>query len=119
MAEWSKNNLACRRTWGTLRILDQNKKVFKDSGTIKMKALTFWSALDDAAMSALKARSLAVQLHNFFTEVRGAKLEQGITKVKAVKKTAAVLGQAEKTMADLAESLDASYLFVGEDPDDV
>ena len=35
MTEWSKNNLACRRTWGTLRILDQNKKVFKASGKIQ------------------------------------------------------------------------------------
>jgi hypothetical protein len=101
-AEWSNNNLSCISTWIGLRILEQNKKVFDRSGTVRMRALAFWNTGATQQMRALQARTLAKQLDNIFRLVDGAEYEPEI------------LADADQTLADLAEVNNRNYRFWGE-----
>lgn len=114
MAEWSKNNLACRSTWLALRILEQSKKTFSKSGDIAMKKLAFWSAADTSAIRTVKARTIAIQLNNIFTLTADAEFESGHDKISAIDDMTTVLTDATKTIADLAGVADENYLFFGE-----
>ena len=114
---WSKNNRAHTTTWIVLRLLNQGLGVFKDSGTVKMNQLFYWSSAAGAKMRAVQARSLAAQIDNMFRGVYGAAYEAGVNTTKAMDDMVTVLLAANKTVEDLAESSDANYLFWKEDND--
>ncbi|MFZ5625502.1 MAG: hypothetical protein ACOY71_13935 [Gemmatimonadota bacterium] len=111
MADWSRNNAACRTTWLTLRVLDQTRKVFDDAGAVRMQDLGFWNPAATDALRRGAARALARQLDNVFTMIRGAKYENGKTSTAAVNAMVDVLVDGNKTIADLAAANDASYHF--------
>ncbi len=111
MANWTKNNRACTTTWTTLRVLDQNKRVFKDSGPVKMSELTFWNAAASSDLRKLQATTIANQMDNVFRDIRKANFEAGVTKEEAVAAIIDTLTVADKTISDLAAAIDAKYLF--------
>lgn len=119
MAEWSKNNRACKTTWFTLFVLDQSDKSFKESGDIRMNELTFWNQSSSAEMHQSQARALCFQLHNNFTLIRKAKLEDGVDKEKAIADMFNVLMDESKTLKELAAVIDDDYLFLGENNDEI
>ncbi len=118
MANWNKNNRACTTTWTTLRVLDQNNKVFKESGNVKMASLTFWNTTASDDMRKLQANTIAKQMDNIFLQIRRAKYEEGVTKEKSVNDMVAALTTEEKTISELAEIIDADYIFWGEVTDE-
>lgn len=118
MADWNPNNRACTTTWSTLRILDQSSKTFNKSGGLRMDQLTFWNPTASSEMRKVQATTLATQMDNVFTIVRGAKYEKNITKAKAVQSMVDILVDSEMTMADLAAVCDDNYLFWGESIND-
>ncbi len=118
MAIWNRNHRSCTTTWTTLRILDQNNKVFKDSGAVKMSELTYWNQTASAEMRKLQTATLINQIDNIFRLVFRAQYEQGVTKEKALSDMSDVFTSATKTIADLAEIADTSYLFWREEKDD-
>jgi hypothetical protein len=119
MADWSKNNRACKTTWFTLFVLDQSDKAFKESEDIRMNELTFWNQSSSAEMRQSQARALCIQMHNNFTLIRKAKLENGVNKEKAIFDMCNVLMDESKTLKDLAAVIDDNYLFLGEKNDEI
>lgn len=111
---WSNNNLAHVHTWMALRVLGQSSKTFAASENVKVREFEFWVDGDSAAMRAQKARTLAAQIDNIFRLFQGASYEPGFTMVKAINAMAAILRNADKTMADLGEEADQCYFFAGE-----
>ena len=91
MANWSKNNRACKTTWTTLRVLEQNSKAFVDTGDVTMKDLTYWNATATADMREFQAEVLATQIDNVFRLIRKARYEDGVDKEKAVSDMSGVL----------------------------
>ena len=114
MADWSQNNLACKNTWITLRVLEQSKKAFDDSGGVRMDELEYWNPADSPAMRAAKARSLAIQVDNIFRDLSGAEYEKDVTRAKAVRDMVDALADKDRTMSDLASVNDSNYAFYGE-----
>lgn len=119
MAEWSKNNRACKTTWFTLFVLNQSDKSFKESGDIKINELTFWNQSSSAEMRQSQARALCIQLHNNFTLIRRAKLEGGVDKEKAIGDMFNILMDDTKSLKELAAVVDNNYLFLGEKTDEI
>jgi hypothetical protein len=115
MANWSKNNRACKTTWSTLRTLDQLDAVFGDAGTLKMKELTYYNQTSSKEQRKSIARMLAAQLDNIFRELRGARYENEITGDKAIQSMVEILIKPEATVAVLSEQCDINYKFYGED----
>ncbi len=115
MCTWNKNNRACTTTWTTLRVLDQNMKVFNDSGEVKMSNLTFWNPTASSEMRKFQATSLANQIDNVFILIRKAKYENNVTKEKAITDITNTFINENKTICDLAEVIDSDYLFWGEE----
>ena len=114
--KWSANNRACTTTWSTLRLLDQisSRRTFDTTGALKMSDLTFFSLLGTKDALQLRADSLSAQLDNVFRQVRGADYESGVDRKKALTGMSGILAQKDKTVADLADVIDDSYLFFGE-----
>ena len=115
MTDWNKNNRACAATWMTLRVLDQNDKVFKESGDVRMEELTFWNQLGSEEMRSIQARTLAIQIDNIFRSTWKAGYEKGVDNQKAVTDTWMALTSATATIAELAQVIDNNYLFWGEE----
>lgn len=115
MANWSKNNRACKTTWSTLRILGQLDAVFKDAGQLKISQLAFWNQTSSDDLRKSVGRMLAIQLDNIFREIRGARYEIGLTTQASIDGMVNVLTNADATVADLAAKNDDNYLFYGED----
>lgn len=111
MAEWNRNNMACQCVWAELFVLKQSRKAFADSGDIKMKDMLFYNPAAGSATLENEAKMLADELDNIFRKVDGAKFEEGVTRTQAQANMVAVLKQADKTIAELAEIIDADYLF--------
>lgn len=116
MSEWSKNNLAHRRTYISLRILAEAKRKFASAGSQKVKKFDFWDAGDSPAIRRGKARALSVRLNNLFIEAFRSKFEAGFTQVRSVNAMTAILVDGDKIMKDLAEVADVCYDFFGEEP---
>lgn len=108
---WSNNNSAHVTTWGSLYILEESKKTFVSSEAVPMKAMRFFVPGSSADARRIRAKSLALQLHNLFTIAFGAELESGVTQKQAVNGMVAVMVVAEKAMLDLADVADESYTF--------
>lgn len=114
MADWNPNNRACTTTWSTLRILAQSQKTFNKSAGLRMDQLTFWNPTASSEMRKVQATTLATQMDNVFTLVRGAKYEKKVTKEKAIATMVDVLVDSGMTVADLAAVCDDQYVFWGE-----
>jgi hypothetical protein len=114
MAEWNPNNLACQCTWADLFVLKQSRKPFRDSGDIEMQDFLFYNPAAGNGTLENEAKMLADELDIIFRKIDGAKYESGVTKAKAQADMVAILKQATKTMAELAEVIDEDYLFWGE-----
>jgi hypothetical protein len=115
MSDWNKNNLACTTTWTTLMVLDQLKEVFPKSGTLTMKELTFWNATTSEDVRKIQAATIARQMDNIFTKLRGALYEEGSSTEKAVSDIITILTDETKIVSDLAATNDTHYLFLGEE----
>lgn len=118
MTTWNRNNRACSTTWTTLRVLNQNDKVFVESGNVKMSELTYWNLAASADMRKLQATTLANQMDNIFRQIRRAEHEEGVTREKVLNDMVNTLTSEEKTINDMAEIIDANYLFWGEEKDE-
>ena len=116
MAEWSKNNKACKVTWFTLRVLNQIEESvpFPNAGTIKMDELTFYTHTGDVDLRKVMAKSLAITMDNHFRLIWGAEFEKGVKPEKALQDMIDTLLAEQKTVADLAAVNDKNYLFLGE-----
>ena len=112
---WSNNNLAHRRVWWALFLLEQSQRTFSNSGDVKMNQLAFWVPGESAAIRKGKARGQARVLNNMFSDLFFAEFEPNVTKTKAVNAMVQVLIQGSATMEKLADEVDAMYLFEGED----
>ena len=115
MANWSKNNRACKTTWSTLKILDQLNVVFGEAGELKMKELTYFNQTSSKEQRTSMARMLSIQLDNIFRELRGTRYEENVTGDKAIESMVEVLTTPEATVALLSEKSDISYKFYGEE----
>lgn len=118
MSIWNRNNRACTVTWITLRVLDQNNKVFRESGVVRMPELTFWNQAASSEMRKLQATVISNQMDNFFRQIHRAVYEEGVAREKAVSGMVNILTDEEKTISDLAEAADANYQFWGEEKDE-
>lgn len=118
MDYWNKNNRACTTTWITLKVLDQNHKVFVDSGTVKMDELNYWNPGDSPSARDLKANALSIQIDNVLRMIRKAKYEKGVDNDKAIGDTANSLKNSKLTISQLAEIMDNNYLFWREGTDE-
>ncbi|HEX7900370.1 MAG TPA: hypothetical protein VF950_21560 [Planctomycetota bacterium] len=112
MGLWSKNNRACKTLWVSARYLKQYSEVFDDAGALKMRGLEFWK--DDLDLRKIEAGALATQLSDMFRKLFGAKFEKDVAAPQAVEGMRGVLIEGNKTMADLAEKVDALFYFKGE-----
>lgn len=114
MPGWSNNNRAHTLTWFTLRAMEQSSRTFDQSEGITMDQLTFWSSAASDAMRSQQAKTLSAQMDNIFRMIWHATYEQGVSQAKAVGDIEAILTQAMKTIADLADQNDDNYSFPGE-----
>lgn len=116
MDNWKPNDRAATTTWLTLRTLAQIPKdlIFKEAGSLTMNQLAFWAKSSSLKMRRVQAESLSIMIDNVFRDVRGAKYEEGVTNQMAVDSIRDALLDKDKTVADLAEVNDQSYLFWGE-----
>jgi hypothetical protein len=116
VSTWSKNNLAHRRTFLTLRILDQTNREFDQAADQKMSELKFSVTGDSQDMRSEKARSLASVINNVFVDAFKTDFESGFDNVQSVDGMAAVLADPTKTVLELADTADGFYKFFGEEP---
>lgn len=119
MAEWNKNNRACKTTWSTLYVLNQLQEAFPAAGALKMKQLTFFTQAGDAELRKVAAKNLAISMDNIFRLIRHAKFEKGVKPETALQQMIDTLLDEKKTVADLAAVNDKNYLFLGESHDDI
>jgi hypothetical protein len=111
MPVWSGNNRACETTWTTLYIMHQLITNFHDSGELQIKDLTFYNPLNSSNLRMQEAGILADHIDKVFTQARGAVYEDGVDSNAAITSLVSVLIDGEKTVSDLAEIADQSYLF--------
>ena len=114
MSNWNKNNRACTTLWSTLFTMNQLSTNFDNSGSLKMRDLTYYNNLSIGDLLSQDAEIIADQLDNVFRHARGAKFESGIDHSKALSDMIQVLSKSEKSVEDLAEAIDALYFFWGE-----
>jgi hypothetical protein len=113
MADWSPDNPACLSTWMALRVMEQSRRVFPESGAIPMRQLAYWSTVASDAMRNLQAHTLAKEMDNIFRLIDGSTLEEGATVETALDFITAILTDGDRTVADLAEMNDQLYRFRG------
>jgi hypothetical protein len=113
---WSNNNVACVNTWFCLSkdVLGQLDASFEDAQTIEMSELEFFNELAPGDNAAVEAAALADVLTKLFTNVLGAKYEQGQNFASAVLAMTAVLSVADKTVCELAAVVDELHHFTTE-----
>jgi hypothetical protein len=109
---WTGNNAAHKRTYVGLFVLEQNKADFDDSADVKMNELRFWTPGSTSDLIRAQARQLAIQLHNIFTMLSGAKLETESTTKKAVNAMAGTISTGTNTIEELADVADEHYAFI-------
>ena len=76
-----------------------------------MKDFLFYNPTLSPDLLKKEAESVAVELDMAFVNTCFAKYEGGVTKEKAIDDMIKVLLEAGKTMAHLAEKIDADYQF--------
>lgn len=117
MASWSNNNRAHALTWMALRVMEQNSKIFKESGDLRMDQLAYWSTVATDQMRDLQASALAAQMDNMFRMVSKAKYETGVDQNVAIESIRKTLVTGDKTVSELGELNDDNYEFLGEPAD--
>jgi hypothetical protein len=112
--EWSNNNAACVTTWSVLRLLEEIpvNKTFVKCGAMNVSQMRFFGAGGSPQMLAFQARSLAATMDSIFRNIRKAVFEKGVTQAAARQAIAAVLVDGTKSMPELAEVIDANYIFL-------
>jgi len=118
MSDWNTNNLACLKTWIHLKVLNQHNRVFKTTGSLKMKQLTFWNQAASPDIRSVAAKTISFQLDNMFRMFDKAVYETESSKNKAVKSMQRILMDESATVFDLAVEIDNNYRFRGESEDE-
>lgn len=111
MAVWSTNNLASVNLWSTLYIMKQHKKTFKNAEALKMQDLLFFNPTLSDDQLKHEAEGIADFLNEVFRKTYNAKFEQNIDKSKATAAMVAILVQKNKSLPDLAQTIDDNYNF--------
>ena len=111
---WSKNNLACKCTWYALLNMKELETAFAASGDVKIDQLAFYNKLASSDARAVAAGALASWLDSVFVKYDKANYESGHTPGSAHLGISQILQNGDKTLADLAETVDAIYAFLGE-----
>jgi hypothetical protein len=112
--EWNQDCEACKNLWAALTQLRQIvNKSYKQSEMIKMNELTFYnSELGDEALRT-EAKLVANGLDDIFKQ-SGAVYEEGVDHDSAIESMTEVLLDEEKTVHDLAHTVDPLYKFFQE-----
>lgn len=115
---WSNNNTACLNTWFCLSkgVLGQIDASFEEAETMTMAQLEFFNELAPGDNLRVEAAALADVLTKLFTNVLGARYENGQNYASAVQAMATVLADAEKTICELAAVVDELHRFTTELP---
>lgn len=113
MANWTADKPAHVDTWFSLFRLGQIRKHFNASGNIKMSDLTFFNPTSSPDSLKVEATLIANTIDKVFTSW-GAKLESNISRNTALFEMVKILIDKDKTVLDLAEKNDQSYLFTNE-----
>jgi hypothetical protein len=114
VASWSSQKPACILTWYALAMMQQHKKSFPRSETLKVKNLQFWTSASTADFRTAAARGIAMQLDAMFRGVNAAKYETGVARNTALAALHEALRNGETTLPELAAVADAHYRFLGE-----
>ena len=117
---WSNDNRAHRETNTALVALKQYRAVsFREVGDKKIKTLAFFPG-PDMPQSVEKQAGLnrASMLDGVMNQwATGVRYEKNYGSARTVKALARVLADGDKTIADLADVVDACYEFAEEGPD--
>lgn len=94
--------------------MKQLRKTFEAAGKVKMKELQFFNPILSKEALRQEAMMIADMMDTVFRVGRGAKLEEDVTRTQAMNDMAGILVNGNKTVADLSETIDASYNFWNE-----
>jgi hypothetical protein len=113
---WSNNNAACVNTWFCLsaQTLGQFDSSFDDAETLQMRELAYWNDLASPDNREIEAATLADMLTKLFTNMLGARYEDGQNYASAVVAMTLVLTDAKKTICELAAVVDELHCFTTE-----
>jgi hypothetical protein len=111
MGDWKIDRSACLHTWGVLLGLGERNGAFSQEGASKVNTFEFWVDTDSADIRAIKAGGLAAALDVNFDLQFLARYVAGSNKAAAIAKMSAVLVSGDKTMSDLADVVEANYVF--------
>lgn len=109
--KWSKGEIACKRVYVALFVLEQHRQEFDTCGTLRMDQLRFWVPGASPAQREQEARWVAIQCHNIYTALTGAVLEPGTTAKTAVNKVTKAMSTASTTLLEVAELAEECYVF--------
>ena len=113
---WSNNNAACVNTWFCLsaQTLGQIDISFDDAETLQMSELAYWNDLASPDSREIEAATLADMLTKLFTNMLGARYEDGQNYASAVVAMTLVLTDARKTICELSAVIDELHCFTTE-----
>jgi hypothetical protein len=114
VAALDKNVRAHLRTYFGLVVLKELEVSFNDAGNSKVTELRMYQPNIGADALRQNAEILAHQLDNFFRMIHKAILEPDKTLHDAIGGLVNVLIDRQKTIFDVAQQIDSTYLFVGE-----
>jgi hypothetical protein len=114
MADWSKDNRACKALWTCLYRMKQVSANFDDSGSLQINSLLFYSTIDSAELRKQEAISIADELDTVFRNGLGTVYENTIDRTSAMQQMVNILTDGNKSVTDLASAVDACYKFWGE-----
>jgi hypothetical protein len=112
--KWDSEDIACRNTYTLLIGLEQLTEPFTPAGQKQMKQLAFWNKTTSDTLRRLTAAGLAAHLDKFYMKVLLARYEEGFEFHHAIEVLADILCSADKTLSELAQTVNAIYHFRGE-----
>lgn len=113
MENWTANNPAQVDTWFSLFRLGQIRKQFNAAGNMKMSELTFFNPTASKESLKMEATLIADTMDRLISGL-GARLENNISRHKALSDMITLLIDKDKTIMDLATKNDANYFFINE-----
>lgn len=113
MANWTADKPAHVDTWYALYRLGQINEQGDKSGDIKMSEMTYFNPTVSTDSLKIEVTLIADTIDRLFTTF-GAKLENNISRNKALVDMINILVDKDKTILDLAEKNDENYLFINE-----
>ena len=118
-APWDQAILACGYTWFMLTAMDELEEDFAHSKDVKMEKLNFWNSVASDEGRKLIAKSRAAELDNFYRyrllaeyeikDAEGNDLKMNFN--KAIDLITDILTDKDKTVAELAHTIDGIYKF--------